>query len=105
MPVRREDLKKKICPLSAMCFILQELGELCTREVVRQRGKEHNREENQKESHRLPPHSLIFTNKAKEQNISIFFPLFLPKEHLHFEHYCFLQQMDYYTRTKQTREY
>lgn len=31
------------------------------------------------DSHKLPPHSLIFTNKAKEQNISIFFLFFCPK--------------------------
>lgn len=29
--------------------------------------------------HKLPPHSLNFTNKAKEQNISIFFLFFCPK--------------------------
>lgn len=39
--------------------------------------KEYNRK--RKKSHKLPPHSLIFTNKAKEQNISIFFLFFCPK--------------------------
>lgn len=95
MSKKPKQQQNTICPLSAILEIHPggTRGTLHP-EVVQQSGsshyavlegrKEHNREENQKESHRLPPHSLIFTNKAKEQNISIFFPLFLPKEHLHF---------------------
>lgn len=70
-----------------MCFILQdyERGKQLSSQISGTpittvlEGRKENHNEEKPDLHKLPPHSLNFTNKAKEQNISIFFLFFCPK--------------------------
>lgn len=78
---KREGYKKAILP-SFLCVFHPEdyeIGKQLSSQISGTARTTNHNEEKKPDSHKLPPHSLIFTNKAKEQNISIFFLFFCPK--------------------------